>query len=118
LSPRDRASVAPTKITTILGAEMDITLSHNSTDDELLAAVARGDRVAFAELYDRFAPHVLARVTSEVADTRQALDTVADVFVEFWRQAPRLDRTAGRVATWMFTAPFAHDGLAEGALAS
>jgi DNA-directed RNA polymerase specialized sigma24 family protein len=78
---------------------MDITLSHNSTDDELLAAVARGDRVAFAELYDRFAPHVLARVTSEVADTRQALDTVADVFVEF-------------------TAPFAHDGLAEGALAS
>ena len=81
---------------------MDITLCLASRDDELLAAVAQGDRDAFAELYDRFAPHVFARAKSQIADAEQAAGVVLDVFLDFWRQAPGLDGSKTDVATWMF----------------
>jgi RNA polymerase sigma-70 factor (ECF subfamily) len=84
---------------------MDSTLCVNSTDDELLVAVARGDRNAFSELYDRFAPHVLARVKNQIDDGGLAEEMVLDVFLEFWRQAPRLERSLGRAASWLLTTP-------------
>ncbi|GAB3605060.1 hypothetical protein GCM10027413_04690 [Conyzicola nivalis] len=84
---------------------MDTAHCVNSTDDELLVAVAKGDQNAFAELYDRFAPLVFARARSQISDGRLAEEMVVDVFLEFWRQAPRLDRTVGRVASWLFTTP-------------
>jgi hypothetical protein len=62
---------------------MDRMLCLNSTDDELLVAVAKGDSDAFA---------------------------VLEVFLEFWRQAPRLDRSLGRVATWLLTTPLVSRG--------
>ena len=77
-------------------------LCQNSRDDELLAAVARGDHDAFAELYDRFAPHVCARARDRFADTLLADDAVLRLFVDLWRQAPRLDRARADVATWLF----------------
>jgi len=80
---------------------VNLTLCSNSRDDELLAAVAQGDRDAFAELYDRFAPHVCARVRDRIADSRLADDAVLRLFVEFWRQAPRLNRARADVATWL-----------------
>jgi len=84
---------------------MDITLCLASRDDELLTAVADGDHDAFAELYDRFAPHVYARANGLSADAKQAHGIVLDVFLDFWRQAPRLDRAKTDVATWMFATP-------------
>ncbi|WP_411698913.1 sigma factor [Conyzicola sp.] len=84
---------------------MDLARYISSTDDELLAEVAKGDQTAFGELYDRFAPHVFARVRQQIADRKLADEMVLEVFLEFWRQAPRLDRSVGRVATWLFTAP-------------
>jgi RNA polymerase sigma-70 factor (ECF subfamily) len=83
---------------------MDIASYRSSTDDELAAAVANGDRAAFAEIYDRLAPRVLGRVMAEIADTRLAEELVFHTFVEFWRQAPRIDRSRGSAAAWLFTA--------------
>jgi len=84
---------------------MDSTLCMNSRDDELLAAVAKGDHDAFSEIYDRFAPHVLARAITLIADSRRAEEIVLAVFVEFWRQAPLLDRSRANVAAWLFDTP-------------
>jgi len=84
---------------------MDVTLCLNSRDDELLAAVATGDRDAFAEIYDRFAPHVFARMSQQIADTVLAREAVAAVFLDFWRQAPRLNRSGADVTTWLFATP-------------
>jgi RNA polymerase sigma-70 factor (ECF subfamily) len=89
---------------------MDRMLCLNSTDDELLVAVAKGDSDAFAELYDRFAPHVFARAKNEISDSGRAEQMVLEVFLEFWRQAPRLDRSLGRVATWLLTTPLVSRG--------
>ena len=85
---------------------MNVSLCLASRDDELLTAVARGDHDAFAELYDRFAPHVFARATNQIGDSRAADAAVMSVFVEFWRQAPRLDRSKANVTVWMFNTPF------------
>lgn len=84
---------------------MNAELCLNSRDDELLAAVAEGDHDAFAELYDRFAPHVFGRATGRYDDVARAQDLVRDVFLDFWRQAPVLDRASTNVAGWLITSP-------------
>lgn len=87
---------------------MDSKPCYDSRDDELLAAVARGDRDAFSELYDRFAPYVYARANTPVADARRAEEIVSAVFVELWRQAPRLDRSRSAVVAWLLDTPQLH----------
>jgi RNA polymerase sigma-70 factor (ECF subfamily) len=82
---------------------MDATRCLNSTDDELFAAVANGDQTAFSELYDRFAPHVFGRVRSQLADPLRAEEVTREVFLDFWRRAPRIDRSTATVSTWLFT---------------
>lgn len=77
---------------------MDAARISETTDDELLVAVGRGDRDAFSELYDRYAPFVLARMMQLSADRPSAESMVVEVFLEFWRQAPRLDRVPTSVA--------------------
>jgi len=81
---------------------MDTTHCANSTDDDLLAAVANGDTTAFAELYDRFAPQVFGCAQTRVADALAAEDLTREVFLEFWRQAPALRHGTGSVAQWLF----------------
>jgi RNA polymerase sigma-70 factor (ECF subfamily) len=84
---------------------MDITLCMNSRDDELLAAVAKGDHDAFSEIYDRFAPHVFARANKQLVDGGQAEAVVRSVFLDLWQHAPRLDRSRADIATWLFDPP-------------
>ena len=83
---------------------MGIATQSGSTNDELAAAVALGDQGAFAELYDRLAPEIFGRVMNQVDDAAAAEEIVANVFLEFWRQAPRLDRFPGGVSAWLLTA--------------
>jgi len=87
---------------------MDITLCLNSRDDELLSAVAEGDHDAFAEIYDRFAPYVFGRASDEAADSAGAYEMARSVFLDFWRQAPRLDRAKENVADWLFASARPH----------
>jgi RNA polymerase sigma-70 factor (ECF subfamily) len=96
---------------------MEIAHYRLSTDDELAAAVANGDRNAFAEIYDRMAPRVLGRVMADIADARLAEELVVHTFVEFWRQAPRIDRSRGSTATWLLTAARARPAGPETAVA-
>src|SRR5262245_14227118 len=51
------------------------------TDVELVARMARGDKPALAQLYDRFSPTLLALGTRMLADRREAEDLVHDVFI-------------------------------------
>lgn len=72
-----------------------------ASEDELAAAIALGDRDAFAELYERFAPLLLGRVSNREPDPRVAESIVLSVFVEFWRQAPRIDARRENIAAWL-----------------
>ena len=69
----------------------------------MIAAVANGDQVAFAALYDRLAPTVYGVVRRVLRDPSQAEEVTQEVFVEIWKQATRFDAERGSVRTWAVT---------------
>lgn len=73
------------------------------TDDELLLAVAAGDREAFSALYDRYAGTVHGVIHAVVRDPSQSEEVTQEVFVEVWRLAARFDTDRGAARTWLLT---------------
>jgi RNA polymerase sigma-70 factor (ECF subfamily) len=69
----------------------------------LMRLVGRGDREAFAELYDAIAARVHGTVLRVVRDPAQAEEVTQEVFLELWRIAPRYERSRGSVAAWVAT---------------
>jgi RNA polymerase sigma-70 factor (ECF subfamily) len=72
-------------------------------DGGLIQAMARGDLVALATFYDRYAPLIFglaARVTGNAADAEEVLQ---DVFIQAWRQAARYTPGRGAPRTWLLT---------------
>ncbi|ARC58314.1 ECF RNA polymerase sigma factor SigK [Frondihabitans sp. 762G35] len=71
------------------------------TVDDLLALAGRGDRRAFAALYDRTAARVLGLVTRSVRDPAQSEEVAQEAYLELWRHAPRYDAGRGDALSWM-----------------
>jgi RNA polymerase sigma-70 factor, ECF subfamily len=70
-------------------------------DDELLRAVAQGDRAALEALYRRHAPWLLARLRRRCADPGLVEEVVQDTFVAVWRGSGRY-RGTGEVPAWIW----------------
>lgn len=70
-------------------------------DEALVVDIARGDREALAELYDRYAPILLALGRRILGPAIEAEDVLHDVFVDVWRRAGDYDAGRGRVKTWL-----------------
>jgi len=73
------------------------------TPEDLLVRVAKGDRDAFAGLYDRLSPVVYGTIRRVLRDPAQSEEVAQEVFVEIWRTATRFDRTRGGATTWAVT---------------
>ncbi len=71
------------------------------TDEELLAAVADGDRLALRRLYERHAPWLRIRLQRRCADPTIVHDAIQDTFVAVWRSADRY-QGSGSVAAWIW----------------
>ena len=72
------------------------------TDDEqLLRAVAEGDRAALRVLYERHAPWLTLRLQRRCPDPDLVDDAVQDTFVAVWRSAKRYDGQ-GAVGAWIW----------------
>ncbi|WP_284233331.1 ECF RNA polymerase sigma factor SigK [Arenivirga flava] len=71
--------------------------------EDLLTAVAAGDRAAFAELYDRTAPRVLGLIKRLLIDHSQSEEVAQEVFLEIWQTAARYQPNKGAAVTWMLT---------------
>jgi RNA polymerase sigma-70 factor (ECF subfamily) len=70
-------------------------------DRGLIAAMGRRDERAAAEVYDRFAPMLMAvafRITRSTADSEEI---VLDTLAQAWRQADRFEESRGTVSTWL-----------------
>ena len=67
----------------------------------LVQRVAGGDRGAVGELYDRYAPSLLAQIVSMLGDRAEAEDVLQEVFLQVWRQAGRYDHRRASVLTWL-----------------
>lgn len=71
--------------------------------DELLIKVARGDRDAFEEVYDRVSGPVLGLVRSVLRDPAQSEEVAQEVLIEVWRCAARFRPDRGRAMAWVMT---------------
>ena len=72
-----------------------------SSDAELVARMARGDRQALARLYERHAPRLCALSRQILGDAGEAEDLLHDVFLEAWRHASEYSEARGSVASWL-----------------
>jgi RNA polymerase sigma factor (sigma-70 family) len=71
---------------------------------EALQAIAHGgDRVAFAGLFEHFAPRVKAYMRRLGADDGPAEDLAQEVMLTVWRRAALYDQRQAAVSTWIFT---------------
>ena len=73
---------------------------RRAEDIALVERVADGDQTALSDLYDRFAPMLLALIRKILGDI-DAEDVLQDTFVQVWRQAPRYDSKRSSVSTWL-----------------
>ena len=70
-------------------------------EETLLRRVATGDAAAFAELYDRSAPWLLARLRRRCGDVGVAEEVMQDTFLAVWRSAGSY-RGSGSAAGWIW----------------
>jgi RNA polymerase sigma-70 factor (ECF subfamily) len=71
------------------------------TDADLVAAVARGDDVAFAALYRRYLPLVLRWCLRETRNREVAADLSAEVYAAALTAARRYRADRGTVSGWL-----------------
>ena len=81
-----------------MGVSVDLSLS---SDAELVAAIADGDRGALRELYVRHQPWLTARLRHRCSDLDVVGEAVQDTFVAVWRSAGRWSG-AGEPTAWMW----------------
>jgi RNA polymerase sigma-70 factor (ECF subfamily) len=72
-----------------------------TSDPDLVAAMARGDGQALGVLYDRHSATLLATAVRILGNQREAEDLVHDVLMEAWQKSGDYDRARGSVRTWL-----------------
>ncbi len=73
-----------------------------SSDDELLRGIARGDRLAFEQYYRRNAPWLDLRLRRRCRDAELAADLVQETFLAVWRAAASY-RGSGQSGGWLWS---------------
>jgi DNA-directed RNA polymerase specialized sigma24 family protein len=68
---------------------------------QLLQRVARGDRGAFARVYDLVAPRAFGIIVAELGDRTSGEAVLEEVFLEVWRSATRFDADLGDGRSWV-----------------
>lgn len=68
---------------------------------QLLGAVARGDRVALATLYDRTSAKLFGICLRLLGSEAEAEDVLQEAYVTVWRNAARFDPAKASPVTWM-----------------
>jgi RNA polymerase sigma factor (sigma-70 family) len=73
------------------------------SDPGLIALIARGDRDAFGELYDRYGKTAYGLAHRVTRDAQLAEEVVQEAFLTVWRQASRFDARRAKPSTWLLT---------------
>jgi RNA polymerase sigma-70 factor (ECF subfamily) len=73
-----------------------------TSDEVLIARIAKGDRLAMEELYGRYRVPVYRFVLRMVRNPTTAEDLNSDVFLDVWRQAGTFEGRSA-VSTWIFS---------------
>jgi RNA polymerase sigma-70 factor (ECF subfamily) len=79
------------------------TEDRSEIDARLLQRMARGDRAAFSELYDRFSRPLYSAALRILGDTRETEDIVHDVFLTMWEKCAAFSAERGTAFAWAVT---------------
>ena len=71
--------------------------------DALLGRVARGDRDAFATVYDVTKSRVFGLVVRVLRDAGYSEETTQEIYLEVWRTASEYDPAKGSGLAWLMT---------------
>ena len=74
-----------------------------TSDLEVLRAVAGGDEQALSALYDRYRLILFGLILRILHSQQEAEDVLQEVFLQVWRRASDFDETRGRPFTWLVT---------------
>jgi RNA polymerase sigma-70 factor (ECF subfamily) len=72
-------------------------------DDQLIAAVARGDHPALLALYDRHGRIAYGLAYRVLGEAGAAEEAVQDAYLRVWRRASTFDPSRGGVRSWLLT---------------
>jgi RNA polymerase sigma-70 factor (ECF subfamily) len=89
---------APTRRENLLAM---VSLAEPS-DEDLLARIGAGDRVAFAARVGRYAPKVKSYLMRLGAGGAAAEDLSQEAMISVWRRAAFYDATRAKPSTWVF----------------
>jgi len=74
-----------------------------TSDNELLKAIARSDESALGSLYDRYRVILFGLLVRILNSREEAEDVLQEVFIQVWRRAAHFDESRGRAFTWLVT---------------
>lgn len=69
----------------------------------LVAAMARGDKAAFARLYDQLAGPLFSLALRILGERGEAQELLQDIFLQTWRTAASYETGRGTVFSWLAT---------------
>ncbi|MEZ6009512.1 MAG: sigma factor, partial [Planctomycetota bacterium] len=74
---------------------------RRAEDVDLLARASEGDRIAFAALYDRYAPRWYGLALRIVGTGNDADDVLQQTWMQVWEQARSYDPSKASVGAWL-----------------
>jgi RNA polymerase sigma-70 factor, ECF subfamily len=77
--------------------------SGSEGDAQLIRRIRGGDRAAFLEFYDRYAPLLLSVAARVLGDRREAEDVLQDVFTQIWHKSSGYEAALGSLTGWAVT---------------
>lgn len=95
------AHLAPNRDSSMFANTSSQSALVDSSLEDLMAGIARGDHRAFAALYDRTSSRVFRTVQRCIVDPSQAEEVVQEVYLEVWSRAAHFDPRKGSAATWI-----------------
>src|SRR6478609_4688374 len=94
-------STNESELNVLVGARQDAVRPAATSDEALIAQIAKGDKLALKLLYGRHHVKVYRFALRLMNDEAAAEDVVSDVFLAVWRRAGRFEGRA-QVSTWLF----------------
>lgn len=74
-----------------------------TTDVNLLHAIAQRDEAALASLYDRYRRILFGLLIRILGSREEAEEILQEVFIQVWRRAADFDEQRGKPFTWLVT---------------
>lgn len=81
--------------------QQPVTRKLKYSEEELIAALKRNERVAFEFLYDHYSGALFNIISKTVKDEERAADVLQESFLKIWKNIASYNPEKGRLFTWL-----------------